>query len=58
VLLLSTNPRLSAKALKRRILRSVDHVPSLAGKTVTGGRLDAARAVAPAPRGQARSAAR
>jgi subtilisin family serine protease len=49
VLLLSLDPQLSATALKQRILQSVDPVPSLAGRTVTGGRLDAARALGPAP---------
>jgi subtilisin family serine protease len=52
VLLLSLDPQLSTADLKRRILESVDPVASLAGTTVTGGRLDAARALgaAPAPR--------
>jgi subtilisin family serine protease len=45
VLLLSLDPQLSAADLKRRILESVDPVPSLTGTTVTGGRLDAARAL-------------
>jgi hypothetical protein len=49
VLLLSLNLQLSAAELKQRILQSVDPLPSLAGKTVTGGRLDAARALGPAP---------
>ena len=49
VLLLSLDPHLSATALKQRILQSVDPVPSLAGRTVTGGRLNAARALGPAP---------
>ena len=49
VLLLSLHPGLSAVALKQRILDSVDRVPSLAGKTVTGGRLDAGRALGPGP---------
>jgi subtilisin family serine protease len=52
-LLLSLDPNLSAGDLKQRILSTVDPLPSLAGKTVTGGRLNAAKAVAtvapPAP---------
>jgi subtilisin family serine protease len=44
-LVLSLDPTMSTAALKARILGSVDPLPSLAGKTVTGGRLDAARAV-------------
>jgi thermitase len=53
VLMLSLDPQLSAGELKRRILRSVDPLPGLAGKTVSGGRLNAARALeaptSPAP---------
>ena len=49
VLLLSLDPRLSVADLKQRILQSVDPVPSLAGRTVTGGRLNAARALGPGP---------
>jgi subtilisin family serine protease len=48
-LLLSLNPNLSAVDVKQRILSSVDPLPSLAGKTVTGGRLNAAKAVATIP---------
>jgi hypothetical protein len=48
-LLLSLNPNLSAVDVKQRILSSVDRLPSLAGKTVTGGRLNAAKAVATIP---------
>jgi subtilisin family serine protease len=39
-LLLSVNPNLSYAQLKDRILTSVDPVPALLGKTVTGGRLN------------------
>jgi subtilisin family serine protease len=49
VLLLALQPRLTAGQLKQRILATVDRLPGLAGKTVTGGRLNAARAVAPVP---------
>jgi subtilisin family serine protease len=45
VLLLALDPRLTATELKQRLLSTVDPLPSLAGKTVTGGRLNAARAV-------------
>jgi subtilisin family serine protease len=47
-LMLALEPGLSALELKRRLLASVDPLPSLAGKTVTGGRLNAARALAAA----------
>jgi subtilisin family serine protease len=49
VLLLSLEPRLSAAEVKQRILSSVDPVSDLAGRTVTGGRLNAARALVPPP---------
>ncbi len=39
---------LTAAELKARILNSVDPIPSLAGITVTGGRLNASKAVGPA----------
>jgi hypothetical protein len=45
--MLSLNPKLSAGELKRRLLASVDPVPGLAGRTVSGGRLNAARALTP-----------
>jgi hypothetical protein len=48
-LLLSLEPGWTAAQLKARILATVDPLPSLAGKTVTGGRLDAGRAVALQP---------
>jgi subtilisin family serine protease len=44
-LLFSRDPGLSGAAVRERILSTVDPVPALAGKTVTGGRLNAARAV-------------
>jgi subtilisin family serine protease len=47
VLQLSLDPGLSAGELKRRLLRSVDPAPGLAGRTVSGGRLNAARALDP-----------
>jgi thermitase len=47
VLLLSQHPGLTAAELKARILSTVDPVPGLAGRTVTGGRLNAARALIP-----------
>jgi thermitase len=48
-LVLSLDPRLSAAEVKQRILRSVDPLAALAGRTVTGGRLNAARALEPPP---------
>jgi subtilisin family serine protease len=48
-LMLSLDPNLTTADLKARILSSVDPLPSLAGKTVTGGRLDAAKAIATIP---------
>jgi thermitase len=52
-LVLSLDPSLSVADLKQRILSSVDPLPALAGKTVTGGRLNAAKAVATIPAGPA-----
>jgi thermitase len=49
VLMLSLDPGLNAAELKRRLLGSVDAEPALSGKTVTGGRLNAARALDPPP---------
>jgi subtilisin family serine protease len=46
-LLLSAQPRLTAAQVKQRLLATVDRAPSLAGKTVTGGRLNVARALTP-----------
>jgi subtilisin family serine protease len=48
-LLLSLQPGLTAAQVKQRILATVDPQPGLAGRTVTGGRLNAARAVTPDP---------
>ena len=45
-LVLSTNPTISFDELRARLLNSVDAVPSLKGKVVTGGRINAAKAVA------------
>lgn len=44
-LILAENPGLSITDLKARIMNNVDPLPSLAGKTVTGGRLNARKAV-------------
>lgn len=44
-LVLSIEPNLSVKELRERLLASVDPLPALKGKTVTGGRINAARAV-------------
>jgi subtilisin family serine protease len=48
-LLLSLDPSLSAVDLKQRIMSSVDPLPTLSGRTVSGGRLNAAKAVATIP---------
>jgi hypothetical protein len=45
-LLFSSKPAASVTAVRNALLAGVDPVPSLAGKTVTGGRLDAAEAMA------------
>jgi subtilisin family serine protease len=50
-LMLAANPRQSAAQVRQRLLASVDRLPGLAGKTVTGGRLNAARAVQAVPVG-------
>jgi subtilisin family serine protease len=44
-LIYSIHPTLTPAQVKKRILDSVDRLPSLAGKTLSGGRLNAARAV-------------
>ncbi len=44
-LVLSRQPGLSVAELRTHILKSSDKVPSLTGKTVTGGRINAAKAV-------------
>jgi thermitase len=46
-LLRSADPSLSVVEIKARILNGVDRVPGLAGKTLTGGRLNALQAVKP-----------
>jgi len=45
-LILSTNTAISIDDLRTRLLISVDAVPSLKGKVATGGRINAAKAVA------------
>jgi subtilisin family serine protease len=44
-LILSTNPRMSVKELRDRLFNSVDKLDSLKGKVMTGGRINAAKAV-------------
>ncbi len=44
-LILSANPSLTYTQVKDRILNSVDKISSLTGKTITGGRLNAASAL-------------
>ena len=44
-LVLSVEPNLSVKELRERLLNTVDRLDSLQGKLVTGGRVNAARAV-------------
>jgi subtilisin family serine protease len=48
VLALAANPRLDTAGLRAALLSSVDALPALAGRVATGGRLNAARAVAAA----------
>jgi subtilisin family serine protease len=48
-LLLARNPNLSYAQLKDLILSNIDPLPSLAGKTVTGGRLNVYKALAAVP---------
>jgi subtilisin family serine protease len=55
-LMRASNPSLTAAQLKDRLLGSVAHPAALAGKSVTGGRLDAAAAVAAAARAAQRTA--
>ena len=45
-LILSAQPSLSAQELKTDIVGDVDQSPSLAGKVISGGRLDVAKALA------------
>ena len=44
-LILASDPNMPLEKLKEKLLNSVDKLDSLAGKTVTGGRLNAAKAV-------------
>jgi thermitase len=44
-LILSESPRLSVDELKKRLLASTDPIVALKGKTVTGGRINAAKAL-------------
>ena len=44
-LIVSENPRISVDDLKKRILDSTDPIVALKGKTVTGGRINAAKAI-------------
>jgi subtilisin family serine protease len=48
-LLLESEPTLTAAQVRARILDNVDELPSLAGKTVTGGRLNVARTLGASP---------
>jgi subtilisin family serine protease len=47
-LVLAKTPTLTVAQVKSAILNNVDAVPSLSGRTTTGGRLNAAKAVGPA----------
>ena len=44
-LVLASEPKLSMQELRARLFKTVDKLPSLAGKVSTGGRINAARAV-------------
>jgi thermitase len=44
-LVLAQNPKMSVEELRSRLLKSVDPVPSLKGKVLSGGRINAAKAV-------------
>jgi subtilisin family serine protease len=44
-LVLSIDPELSVEKLRERLFKSVDKLPALEGKIVTGGRINAAKAV-------------
>ncbi len=44
-LILASDPNMSLAKLREKLLNSVDKLDSLAGKTVTGGRINAAKAV-------------
>lgn len=47
-LAVSANPSITVAGLRRALLSSVDSLPALQGRVTTGGRIDAARAVAAA----------
>jgi thermitase len=49
-LMLSVDPSLTADQLRERILATVKPLPALEGRTVTGGRLDTARALGVTPK--------
>jgi thermitase len=44
-LIVAANPRISVDQLRKRLLASVDPLPALKGKIVTGGRVNAAKAL-------------
>lgn len=44
-LMIAAEPNISVKKLKESLIRSADPIPSLKGKVVSGGRIDAARAL-------------
>ena len=44
-LIVAENPRISVDVLRKRLLDSVDPLPALKGKTATGGRINAAKAL-------------
>lgn len=44
-LMLSTSPKMTVEQVRERLANSVDKLPSLEGKVVTGGRINAAKAV-------------
>ena len=44
-LIVAENPRISVDQLRKRLLAAVDPLPALKGKTVTGGRVNAAKAL-------------
>jgi thermitase len=44
-LILSVNPKMTIEEMRERLANSVDKLPSLEGKVVTGGRINAAKAV-------------
>ena len=44
-LILAKNPRMSVDDLRKRLMDSTDPIVALKGKTVTGGRINAAKAL-------------